>query len=128
LADAAYTLLVGRKQFSHRRTVVARDAADLLAALEKRDPKRLATQVQTKAVGSIVFMFPGGGAQYAGMGQELYQTEPVYKEALDQCLATLPPALATTVRGLLFPPPAELETATRKLEQPSLTLPALFAT
>jgi acyl transferase domain-containing protein/thioesterase domain-containing protein len=128
LADAAYTLQVGRKQFNHRRTLVVRDTADLLATLEKRDPKRIATQVQSKPPGSIVFMFPGGGAQYASMGQELYQTEPVYKAALDECLATLAPALATTVRGLLFPPAAELEVATRKLEQPSLTLPALFAT
>jgi acyl transferase domain-containing protein/thioesterase domain-containing protein len=128
LADAAYTLLVGRKQFSHRRTVVARNAADLLVTLEKRDPKRIATQAQSKSAGSIAFMFPGGGAQYAGMGQELYQTEPVYKEALDHCLGALPAAAAATVRSLLFPPPGEVEAASRKLEQPSLTLPALFAT
>src|SRR6185436_18152010 len=65
LADVARTLQVGRKQFSHRRTVVVRDTADLLSVLDKRDPKRIATQVQAKAAGSMVFMFPGGGAQYA---------------------------------------------------------------
>jgi acyl transferase domain-containing protein len=31
----------------------------------------------------VVFMFPGGGAQYAGMGEELYRTEPAYREAMD---------------------------------------------
>ena len=27
----------------------------------------------------VVFMFPGGGAQYAGMGQELYATQPTFR-------------------------------------------------
>ena len=41
-------------------------------------------------------MFPGGAAQYPNMGRELYETEPVYREAVDTCLrlprAPPPPA------------------------------------
>ena len=124
----AHTLAVGRKQFSHRRALVVRDTADAIEALERRDPKRIANQVQTKRAPSVVFMFPGGGAQYAGMGQELYATEPVYKSAIDECLAAVDPRLAPTLRGLMFPSAERQVEATEQLERPTLTLPALFAT
>ena len=128
LADVAHTLQVGRKQFSHRRALVADDLADAVATLRSADPKRLPTQVQQRSVPSVAFMFPGGGAQYATMGAELYRTEPAYRSAFDECLAALPPALATRVRGLVLSSAERQAEASTELERPSLALPALFAT
>ena len=39
LADAAYTLQNGRKQFAHRRTVVASSITEAVARLRSLDPK-----------------------------------------------------------------------------------------
>ena len=130
LPDVAYTLEVGRKAFAHRRLLVCRSdgAIDAAAALESRDPKRVFTQAVPKGNPSVVFMFPGGGAQYAAMGAELYSTEPVYQEAIDQCLEVVNPKLGLDLRKLILAPPDEVEAATQRLERPSLALPALFAT
>ncbi len=98
LADAAYTLQVGRKALSHRRVVVARDASGAADALETRDPER----ALTRAAGSrrpVAFLFPGQGSQHANMGRGLYETEPAFRSALDTCAAILAPHLKAWTCG-----------------------------
>lgn len=130
LSDVAYTLEVGRKVFAHRRLLVCRsgEVESAAAALESRDPKQIFTQAVPRGNPSVVFMFPGGGAQYAGMGADLYATEPIYREAIDQCVKLVNPGLGLDLRKLMFALPEEVESATLRLERPSLALPALFAT
>ena len=128
LADVAYTLQLGRKAFAHRRTLVCRDREEAMVALETRDPARVASGLHERGAPSIVFMFPGGGAQYAGMGADLYASEPVYRQVIDDCAERIQPELGLDLRTLLFPAPAAAALATRGLERPSLALPALFAT
>jgi len=128
LADVAHTLQVGRKQFSHRRALVADSVADAIDTLRSGDAKRAPSQVQLRNTPSVVFMFPGGGAQYATMGAELHRTEPAYRVAFDECLAALAPSIATEVRGLVLCSPERQAEASLELERPSLALPALFAT
>ncbi|WP_017614007.1 type I polyketide synthase [Nocardiopsis salina] len=41
--------------------------------------------------GSILFAFPGQGAQWAGMGRDLYQGHPVFREQVDACARALAP-------------------------------------
>jgi acyl transferase domain-containing protein/thioesterase domain-containing protein len=128
LADVAYTLAVGRKGFEQRRVVVCSGREDALTTLGGADAKRMVTQALPKGNASVVFMFPGGGAQYATMGRDLYETEPVYAQAIDECLNYIKPQLGIDLRTLMFPPPGQAEAATKELEKPSLALPTLFAT
>ncbi len=128
LADAAYTLALGRRPMPHRRIVVAGDHQDAIARLRDPKHKMVATLEANADRPKTVFMFPGGGAQYAGMGRELYEQDEVYREAIDACLAIITPKLGRDLKSLMYPPADQVETATRTLEQPSLTLPALFAT
>jgi len=127
LPDVAYTLKIGRKLHAHRRMLVCSDVEDAVHALERRDPKRLFTFASHPRGASVVFMFPGGGAQYPGMGEELYRTEPAYRAAMDECLATLEAPIASALARLILSrdiAPAGSE----ELERPSLSLASLFTT
>lgn len=127
LADVAYTRLVGRKAFRHRRAVACQDRADAISALEAMDARRVVSGEAAREKPSLVFMFPGGGAQYPDMGRELYLREPVYRDAIDACARSIQPTLGLDFRTLLFPT-KDLEAAGARLQRPSVALPALFAT
>ncbi len=126
LADVAHTLRVGRRAFAHRRMLVCTSAEDARAALETRDPTRLFTHAAPERRPSVTFMFPGGGAQYAGMGRELYAGEPVFRAEVDRCLALLRDKVDFDLLPLLFPPPDRVDAAGAELERPTRTIPALF--
>jgi acyl transferase domain-containing protein/thioesterase domain-containing protein len=126
LADAAWTLHEGRTAFPYRRSVVARDAARAVVAL--RAPHRGMLRAATGDADRVIYMFPGGGAQYASMGRELYETELVYRQAFDDCLSEIPRTLAETLRRLVLSSLGTVASATTELEAPRFALPALFAT
>ncbi len=128
LADVAYTLQVGRRQLEHRRAVLCRDAGEALAALEGGRPADVWSRRATSGAHPIVFMFPGQGAQYAGMGRGLYDTEPVYRQAVDGCLELLASELDLDLRPVLLPPPgaAEEPDAGQRLQDTAVAQPALF--
>jgi acyl transferase domain-containing protein/acyl carrier protein len=102
LADVAYTLKVGRPAFKHRRALVCSSADEAAAALANpRDP-RLLTALQDTGDRPVAFLLSGQGAQYAGMGRELYEHEPVFREWVDRCAELLRPHLGLDLRALLF--------------------------
>jgi acyl transferase domain-containing protein/acyl carrier protein len=114
LADVAHTLRSGRAQHRHRAIAVATDSHDAVSAL--RDRKRLHVAEAAAGPPKVAFLFSGQGAQYAGMGRQLYEHEPVFAAAVEECLDVIP-----QLRDLLFDPAAgEL------LRQTRYTQPALF--
>ncbi|HEX8354145.1 MAG TPA: SDR family oxidoreductase, partial [Pyrinomonadaceae bacterium] len=126
LADVAYTLQTGRREFAHRRVLVARDTRDAAAALNARDPQRLPTNFQEPRHRPNVFMFPGQGAQHVGMSQGLYEAEPLFREQVDRHAELLRPRLGLDLRDVLYPADAGAEEAARLLKQTFVTQPALF--
>jgi amino acid adenylation domain-containing protein len=126
IADAAYTQATGRAQLPHRAAFVCRDAADAADALVH--PQRLRLGTTPPATPDIVFMFPGQGEQYAGMGGGLYRDEPVYREAIDRCADLLKIDLGIDLRAVLYPAGTDYESASLRLNETWLTQPALFAT
>ncbi len=62
----------------------------------------------------MVFMFPGQGAQFAGMGADLYQQEPVFRDVVDRCAEVLRPILKEDLRHILFPTADQEERGERK--------------
>lgn len=126
LADAAYTLQVGRREFPHRRMMVCGDAAQAAAWLAQGDARRVVSQKCELRDPPVVFMFPGQGAQYAGMGAQLNEQEPVFREAVAVCAGLLQEHLGLDVTRLLCPTPAETTLAEEKLTQTRFAQPALF--
>ncbi len=127
LGDVAHTLHVGRAAFDHRRMLVCTDVDDAVTALETASPRRLRTAVHEPAPRNVVFMFPGQGAQYPGMGAGLYDGEPVFRRHLDACLEVLEARAELDLRPVLYPAgePSEEEKAT--LSETGFAQPALFA-
>ena len=126
LADVAYTLQVGRREFPLRRAVVGRDAAELAASLRGGGGKRAIQGRAARQERSLVFLFPGQGAQYVGMGRGLYETEAVFREQVDRSAEALRPHLGLDLREVLFAPDADPAEAAERLKQTAMAQPALF--
>ncbi|WP_237774413.1 non-ribosomal peptide synthetase/type I polyketide synthase [Actinosynnema sp. ALI-1.44] len=124
LADIAHTLQVGRAPMRYRRAVVAADTADAAAVLSGADQGRVRTADAGLTPARVVFLFPGQGAQYPGMSQGLYENEPVFTAAMDECAGLLAEPLGIDLRTVLYPS----ERTEDGLTQTSLAQPALFAT
>jgi acyl transferase domain-containing protein/thioesterase domain-containing protein len=128
LADAAHTLQIGRDSFEHRRVLVARSAEEGAELLELGDTKRVFAARTKGSAPSVVFMFPGGGAQYPNMGLGLYDSEPVYRDAMDACFAALRRHVDFDLAALMYPGAASTPELSEKLAKPTVCLPAIFAT
>ena len=126
LADVAWTLKEGRRAFEKRRVVVAGSAQEAADLLEQNDPRRVFEHAVVGDDPDVVFMFPGGGAQYAGMARDLYETEPVFAEWMDRGLAVLQPRLDYDLKALWLPGPGEEAAAEAALKRPSVQLPLIM--
>jgi len=126
LEDAAYTLHIGRKEFSHRRVFVCEDRNDAISLMSNNDNKRVLSGEIHQNIPSIVFMFPGQGAQHVNMGLDLYNNEKIFKENIDTCAEILKPLLGVDLRTVLYPESSQENEAAKQLKQTGITQPALF--
>ncbi|MFK7753072.1 MAG: SDR family NAD(P)-dependent oxidoreductase [Sedimentitalea sp.] len=126
LADVAFTLKNGRRGFDKRRVVVAEDALQAAELLESGDARQMFSHDKVGDAPEVVFMFPGGGAQYPGMARDLYETEPVFAEWMDRGLDHLQPKLDFDLRALWLPKPEDMERAGDILTKPSVQLPLIM--
>ncbi|WP_291101821.1 type I polyketide synthase [Hydrogenophaga sp.] len=125
LADVAYTLKQGRRAFEHRRVLVAESHEEAATLLEGSDTRRVFNHSHLDDP-EVVFLFPGGGAQYAGMARELYATEPVFQDWMDRGLDVLQKQLDYDIRALWLPEPQQHAAAVEKLRRPSVQLPLIM--
>lgn len=126
LADAAFTLQVGRRSFDHRRILCCRDSAEAVAGLRGSHPDRVFGGIRGTGDRPLAFLFPGQGSQHAGMGRQLYESEAVFREEVDRCAQLLAPRLGLDLRRVLWPAAGEEAEADRRLLQTGLAQPALF--
>lgn len=124
LADAAYTLQIGRTVHAHRRAVVCTTAFEAIAELAS--PGEV-TEAASNQDASLVWMFPGQGTQHVGMGQALYASEPVFRAQLDGCAEGLRDILGLDLRDVLYPLEETRASAEAQLRETRLAQPVLFA-
>ena len=123
LADVAYTLHLGRRAFGFRRTLVAGQDGSAVTADGWLSSSKIPDGERRTA-----FMFPGGGAQYPGMGFELYRGEPVFRQVIDRCAEIQASAAGQDLLQILYPPETDSPDVAERMERTSIALPALLAT
>ncbi|MEU7786523.1 acyltransferase domain-containing protein [Amycolatopsis sp. NPDC049159] len=89
--DVAHSLLSSRSRFGHRAVVLGEDRRRGLAALAAGEESSTVVTGIADAGPDAVFVFPGQGSQWAGMGRELLETSPVFAARLAECAAALVP-------------------------------------
>jgi len=99
LADMAYTLQVGRQPFQFRKACVCSNPGEAVHAL----PSSL--QGEASEDPPLVFMFSGQGSQYVNMGEEIYHSEPVFREHMDQGFDILKSLTGKDFKVILYPGP-----------------------
>jgi len=93
LADAAYTLAVGRSHFEYRSMLVVdknKTAIETLCDLESADVYSAKVSSTPK---SAIFLFSGQGSQYQAMTRALYMEIPLYRQHIEACFAFVPVSL-----------------------------------
>ena len=126
LADVCFAANTGRMAHQHRLSVVSQTVAELKAELKAFSMGQTVTglvsgQIDSEGLPKVAVLFTGQGSQYPDMGRELYETQPVFKQALEHCADILMGEgidLVATLYG---------KTQDNKLDQTAYTQPALFA-
>jgi acyl transferase domain-containing protein/acyl carrier protein len=119
--------LVGRSAFAHRAVVVGSEREELLAGLDAVAGGVSRTGVvegvrDAAGSGGIVFVFPGQGAQWAGMAVELMECSGVFAARLRECGEALAPYVDWSLEEVLRGVDGAL-----RLERVDVVQPALFA-
>jgi acyl transferase domain-containing protein len=120
IGNVCYTSNVGRAHFQHRVAVVASSSEEAVGKLERRPTSSLVKRAK------LAFLFSGQGSQYSGMGRQLFESEPIFREAIEHCNELLLPYLDTPLIEALFQKPS-LNGESCLLDQTAYTQPALFS-
>lgn len=124
VVDVGYSLVSTRSVFDHRAVVVGQTRDELLAGLAGVVAGRPEAGVVCgvgKPAGKTAFVFAGQGAQWLGMGSELYAAYPVFAEALDAVVDELDRHLRYPLRDVIWGHDQDL------LNTTEFAQPALFA-
>ena len=108
LADVCFTANTGRSHFDRRLAAVAESTVQLSEQLQafasgQEIAGLVSGQVNNKKRPKIAFLFTGQGSQYIGMGRQLYQTQPLFRQTLDRCDEILRPYLDRSLLEILYP-------------------------
>ncbi|MDC0708174.1 type I polyketide synthase [Stigmatella sp. ncwal1] len=128
LADVCYTANVGRSALEERVAFVAATSEQMTATLRafgRGEPRLPGTWVSGRReaeVPRVAFLFTGQGAQYVGMGRELFETQPGFRRELLRYEEILRPHLDRPLTELLFQ-----EDGQGTLNETRYTQPALVA-
>jgi natural product biosynthesis luciferase-like monooxygenase protein/amino acid adenylation domain-containing protein len=136
LADLCFTAQTGRTHFTHRLAVYAEDQQQMCERLAARVSGQPPKEMQVGAVrpggqggSGLAFLFTGQGSQYINMGRQLYETQPAFRQVLDECDHLLRSHLpqdqseAPSLLSLLYP----ADGAQSPINETAYAQPALFA-
>lgn len=123
LSNIAYTLHKKRTHFNVRHYVLAETEEAAIEQLEQwGTPMTLAQRTENP---TVVFMFPGQGSQYLGMGRSLYKTEPVFRKQISECFEKISQWMTVDLTD--FFNPLQSSTVSFDIDDTQYAQPILFA-
>ena len=132
LADICYTANSGRVHHNHRVAIIAADQQQLATKLSNLATGEEVAGVFKKefsissSVSRVAFLFTGQGSQYLNMGRKLYETQPTFRETLEECDEILSSVLDQSLLEILYDQTTD-ESGSSLLDQTAYTQPAIFA-
>jgi myxalamid-type polyketide synthase MxaE and MxaD len=127
LSDLVSTASLRRMHHEHRLAVAGRTRAELATALTSLALARESDASPSPRSGAggrakVVFVFPGQGSQWLGMGRQLFADEPAFRAAIEECDAAIQREAGFSVRDQLA-----ADEATSRLGEIDVVQPMLFA-
>ncbi|HEY1349800.1 MAG TPA: amino acid adenylation domain-containing protein [Ktedonobacteraceae bacterium] len=112
--DTCFTANTGRAQMPYRLALSAASATQAAEHLRawrtgQHTPALHTGHVRRKQVPDIVFLFSGQGSVYPEMGRRLYETQPVFHQAVERCREIVRPLLSEPLTWILYTQQAESE-------------------
>ena len=127
LHDLCYTASARRTHHDYRLAFVVHHYEELAQHLEASSQGEVRVGMSSGHAGGdqprkVVFVFPGQGSQWFGMGRQLLQREPTFGEAMQRCEQALRAYVDWSVIEELL-----ADAATSRLERIDVIQPTLFA-
>ncbi|MCU1323501.1 MAG: putative linear pentadecapeptide gramicidin synthetase LgrB [Acidobacteriaceae bacterium] len=126
LRDLAFTLQEGRQAHPERCAAVADSVGATRDLLLHGNGTSWFSNTAKQSI-SIAFLFPGGGTQYLGMAQDLYERIPFFQETLHRCFSLAVNELGIDLSQIVFPKTDRAKEAQAELASIKYALPALFS-
>lgn len=140
LVDVAHSLNVGRNDFAERIAVVADSKASLVEVLTRigqEGGQKVGSEVvfagsvgagpvqgqETSANFGLTFLCTGQGSQYPQMGRQLFETQTVFRRALERCADIVDPHLSAPLLSVMYPNDGQ----DVRIHQTAFAQPALFS-
>jgi mycoketide-CoA synthase len=123
--DIGYSLITSRDTFAHRAVITGPERQGYtrgLRALADGTDQAGLIRATVSGRGNTVFVFPGQGSQWPGMGNELIRTSPVFRESVEACAEALAPHVDWSLIDVLNGTPGA-----PSLDRVDVVQPALFA-
>lgn len=122
IENVARTLQSGRAEFSLRGSIVARDTAEAANLLRDESFR----SVLADEAAPVVFMFPGQGAQYVGMGAGIYDTEPEFARWIDRGADIVSMSFGFDPRDYICHPDSATEAMQDEIRETRIAQPCLY--
>jgi myxalamid-type polyketide synthase MxaE and MxaD len=127
LSDISYTASVRRAHYEYRLAVVGRTREEMAGALSSSARDGAASgiapgQAAMPSRQKVVFVFPGQGSQWLGMGRQLLAEEPAFRNAIEACDQAL-----TREAGFSVLDQLAADEAQSRLTEIDVVQPLLFA-